>query len=111
MSRIAMNMPRHIKMKPNQVATLAWVVLQIGGALAADADFSICGNGKLRDGNGPRCNTRAGTRCTPSPCPGRSAACSSCGTVRCRAGVVTNSGVWYGPGSAERHEECRTASG
>jgi hypothetical protein len=31
--------------------------------------------------------------------------------VRCRAGAVTNAGVWYGPGSAERHEECRTASG
>src|SRR3954447_18295756 len=31
--------------------------------------------------------------------------------VRCRAGAVTNSGAWYGPGSAERHEECRTASG
>ena len=28
-----MNMPRHIRVKPNQVATLAWVVLQIGGAL------------------------------------------------------------------------------
>src|SRR6202000_121417 len=31
--------------------------------------------------------------------------------VRCRAGAVTNAGAWYGPGSAERHEECRTASG
>jgi hypothetical protein len=31
--------------------------------------------------------------------------------VRCRAGVVTNTGVWYGPGSAKRHEECRIASG
>src|SRR3954447_17476742 len=31
--------------------------------------------------------------------------------VRCRAGAVTNSGGWYGPGSAERHEECRTAPG
>src|ERR1700712_5198071 len=31
--------------------------------------------------------------------------------VRCRVGGVTNSGVWYGPGSAERHEECRAASG
>jgi hypothetical protein len=28
-----------------------------------------------------------------------------------RTGIVTNAGVWYGPGSAERHEECRTASG
>src|SRR3954470_10162080 len=33
------------------------------------------------------------------------------GAVRCRAGAVTRHGVWYGPGSAERHEECRTASG
>src|SRR3977135_1504535 len=31
--------------------------------------------------------------------------------VRCRAGAVADAGVWYGPGSAERHEECRTASG
>src|SRR3954469_11060277 len=31
--------------------------------------------------------------------------------VRCRAGVVQSAGAWYGPGSAERHEECRTASG
>jgi len=31
------------------------------------------------------------------------------GVVRCRAGAVTNASVWYGPGSAERHEECRTA--
>jgi hypothetical protein len=44
-------------------------------------------------------------------CPGRSAARSSCEAVRCRAGAVTSAGVWYGPGSAERHEECRTASG
>ena len=44
-----------------------------------------------------------------SPCPGRSAARSACEAVRCRAGaqlVFAN-----GPGSAERHEECRTASG
>src|SRR4051812_42507515 len=33
------------------------------------------------------------------------------GAVRCRAGAITNAGAWYGPGSAERHEECRTASG
>src|ERR1700712_4559033 len=33
------------------------------------------------------------------------------GVVRCRAGAVTNSGVWYGPGSAKRHEECRIAPG
>ena len=31
--------------------------------------------------------------------------------MRCRAGAVTNAGAWYSPGSAERHEECRTASG
>ena len=31
--------------------------------------------------------------------------------VRCRAGAVANSGVWYGPGSAKRHEECRIAPG
>src|SRR5436309_7114027 len=46
-----------------------------------------------------------------SACRGRSAARSTCAAVRCRAGAVTNAGVWYGPGSAERHEECRTASG
>src|SRR3954464_4559583 len=33
------------------------------------------------------------------------------GAVRCRAGAVTDAGAWYGPGSAERHEECRNASG
>src|SRR5882672_3650973 len=33
------------------------------------------------------------------------------GVVRCRAGAVANSGVWYGPGPAQRHEECRSASG
>ena len=31
--------------------------------------------------------------------------------VRCRAGAVTNAGVWYGPGSAEQREERCTASG
>src|SRR3954470_8726137 len=46
-----------------------------------------------------------------APRPGRSAARSSCGAVRCRAGAVTNADAWSGPGSAERHEECRTASG
>ena len=35
-------------------------------------------------------------------CPGRSAAWSTCGTLRCRAGAVTNAGVWYGPGSAKQ---------
>src|SRR5882672_7112687 len=50
-------------------------------------------------------------RCEMIACPGRSAARSTCEAVRCRAGAVTNSGVWYGPGSAERHEGCRTASG
>jgi hypothetical protein len=34
-----MNMPRHIKVKPNQVAILAWVVRQIGLALL-DVDMS-----------------------------------------------------------------------
>src|SRR3954466_5821433 len=43
--------------------------------------------------------------------PGRSAARSSGEAVRIPVGAVTNAGVWYGPGSAERHEECRTASG
>ena len=34
-------MPRHIKVKPNQVATLAWVVLQIGVALlGTDLDMN-----------------------------------------------------------------------
>jgi hypothetical protein len=45
MSNIAMNMPRHIRTKPNQVATLAWVVLQINVALVArlgaDLDMSV----------------------------------------------------------------------
>src|SRR3954464_15852874 len=37
--------------------------------------------------------------------PGRSAARRFfSGVVRCRAGAVTNTGVWCGPGSAERHE-------
>jgi len=31
--------------------------------------------------------------------------------MRCTAGAVAHAGVWYGPGSAERHEECRAASG
>jgi hypothetical protein len=35
-------------------------------------------------------------------CPGRGAAWSTCGTVRRRAGAVTNAGVWYGPGSAKQ---------
>src|ERR1041385_5811263 len=33
-----------------------------------------------------------------SSCPGRSAARSPCEAVRCRAGAVANSAVWYGPG-------------
>src|ERR1700712_2426715 len=44
-------------------------------------------------------------------CPGRSAARSTCGAVRCRAGAVTNSGVWYGPGSAKQREERCIAPG
>jgi hypothetical protein len=55
---------------------------------------------------------RAGLNCwPPGRCPGRGAAHSTCGAVRRRAGAVTNSGVWYGPGSAKRLEECRIASG
>jgi hypothetical protein len=38
-----MNMPRHIKVKPNQVAIRAWVVLQIGVALLG-TDFGMSGN-------------------------------------------------------------------
>src|ERR1700710_2512213 len=31
----------------------------------------------------------------------------SCGAVRCRAGVVTSAGVWYGPGFAkQRFAKC-----
>src|SRR6201991_818764 len=33
------------------------------------------------------------------------------GAVRCRAGAVPNSGVWYGPGSAQQREERCSASG
>ena len=44
-------------------------------------------------------------------CPGRSAARSLCEAVRCRAGAVTERSARDGPGSAERHEGCRTASG
>jgi hypothetical protein len=32
-------------------------------------------------------------------------------TLLRRAGTVTNAGVWYGPGSAKRHEECGIAPG
>jgi hypothetical protein len=42
-----MNMPRHIKVKPNQVATLAWVVLQIGVALLG-TDFGMIGDRRDR---------------------------------------------------------------
>jgi hypothetical protein len=42
---MAMNMPRHIKVKPNQVATLAWVVLQIGVALLG-TDFGMIADRK-----------------------------------------------------------------
>ena len=61
------------------------------------------GRGVLRHrpGRGEDCQ---GVR--QSAYPGRSAARSTCEAVRCRAGAVTNTGVWYGPGSAERHEEC-----
>jgi hypothetical protein len=40
MSRIAMNMPRHIRVKPNQVAIRAWVVRQIVALLATDFGMS-----------------------------------------------------------------------
>jgi hypothetical protein len=50
MSRIAMNMPRHIKVKPNQVAMRAWVVLQIGVALLG-TDFGMSGDRKNRAEN------------------------------------------------------------
>jgi hypothetical protein len=42
-----MNMPRHIKVKPNQVAIRAWVVLQIGVALLG-TDFGMSGDRKNR---------------------------------------------------------------
>jgi hypothetical protein len=42
-----MNMPRHIKVNPNQVATLAWVVLQIGAALLG-TDFGMSADRKDR---------------------------------------------------------------
>ena len=43
-------MPRHIRVKPNQVATLAWVVLQINVALLArlGADFGMVADRKNR---------------------------------------------------------------
>src|SRR4051812_32445207 len=65
MSRIAMNMPTHIRTKPNQVATRACVVLQTGVVQVAEADFSMLWRG-LRDGCGPRRNSRPRRRCTPS---------------------------------------------
>jgi hypothetical protein len=42
-----MNMPRHIKVKPNQVAIRAWVVRQIGVALLG-TDFGMSGDRKDR---------------------------------------------------------------
>jgi hypothetical protein len=33
------------------------------------------------------------------------------GVVRCRAGAVTDAGVWYGPGSAKQREERCIAPG
>jgi hypothetical protein len=42
----------------------------------------------------------------PFPYPGRGAAGRAlCGLLRCRAGAVTNAGLWDGPGSAEQREE------
>jgi hypothetical protein len=47
-----MNMPRHIRTKPNQVATLAWVVLQITVALERlGAVFGMSADRKNRAGN------------------------------------------------------------
>ena len=45
------------------------------------------------------------------PCPGRGAVCSPCETVRCRAGIATDAGVWDGPGSAKQREERCIAPG
>ena len=42
-----MNMPRHIRVKPNQVAIRAWVVLQIGVALLA-TDFGMAADRRNR---------------------------------------------------------------
>jgi hypothetical protein len=42
-----MNMPTHIKVKPNQVAIRAWVVLQIGVALLG-TDFGMSGDHRNR---------------------------------------------------------------
>ncbi len=46
MSRIAMNMPTHIRTKPNQVAIRAWVVLQTAVVLVAllGTDFGMSGD-------------------------------------------------------------------
>ena len=44
-------------------------------------------------------------------CPGRSAARSTCGAVRCRAGAVAGAGICDGPGSAQQREERCSASG
>ena len=38
MSRIAMNMPRHIRLKPNQVATVALVVRQVIAGRASSSE-------------------------------------------------------------------------
>ena len=45
-----MNMPTHIRTKPNQVATRACVVLQTIAVLGVDAGFSICGKAKCEMG-------------------------------------------------------------
>jgi hypothetical protein len=55
-----MNMPRHISVKPNQVATLAWVVLQIGVALLG-TDFGMVADRKNRRvGNNESDDPRSG---------------------------------------------------
>jgi hypothetical protein len=45
-----MNMPMHIRTKPNQVAILAWVVLQINVALLG-TDFGMSADRKNRAEN------------------------------------------------------------
>jgi hypothetical protein len=60
--------------------------------------------GQTRRGRG---ENRAGTACSPDAA--QRAALR--GALRCQAGAVTGVGARYGPGSAERHEGCRTASG
>src|SRR3954447_24666244 len=63
MSSIAMNIPTHIRTKPNQVATRACVVLQTVAVPAGDADFSML---RKRDcGRRAATHSRPGSACTP----------------------------------------------